>query len=172
MIKCPFCGTNCVANTVFCGECGHYLLKDEDRGTDPLDDEEEAEDQADQEEEETRASEAQKANEPRAIRLKIGDRERKIEMTLDKVIHMGRVDPGSDVFPEIDLTEHGPAKNISRRHASIRVQADAVVIEDLGSINGTLINGKRLEPYIPEILCDGDSLVLGKLQIEVKILTE
>ena len=36
MIKCPFCGTTHVANTLFCSECGTYLLEDDRRGTDPL----------------------------------------------------------------------------------------------------------------------------------------
>jgi pSer/pThr/pTyr-binding forkhead associated (FHA) protein len=40
-------------------------------------------------------------------------------------------------------------------------------VEDLGSTNGTLLNGERLSPYIPEILKDGDQLQLGKLLIEV-----
>jgi len=44
-----------------------------------------------------------------------------------------------------------------------------VVVEDLGSINGTFINGKRLAPYLPEMLNDGDSLQLGRLLIEVKL---
>ena len=39
----------------------------------------------------------------------------------------------------------------------------------MGSINGTFVNGKRLDPYLPEIINDGDILQLGKLKIEVKI---
>jgi hypothetical protein len=37
MIKCPFCQTLHVDNTIFCNECGHYLLEDRGRETDPLD---------------------------------------------------------------------------------------------------------------------------------------
>ena len=43
------------------------------------------------------------------------------------------------------------------------------MVEDLGSINGTFINGKRLAPYLPEALHDGDQLQLGKLLIEVEL---
>jgi pSer/pThr/pTyr-binding forkhead associated (FHA) protein len=58
---------------------------------------------------------------------------------------------------------------VSRRHARILKQGGMVVVEDMGSINGTFINGKRLDPYLPEVLNDGDILQLGKLKIEVKI---
>ena len=43
------------------------------------------------------------------------------------------------------------------------------MVEDLGSINGTFINGKRLAPYLPEVLSHGDQLQLGKLLIEVEL---
>jgi pSer/pThr/pTyr-binding forkhead associated (FHA) protein len=43
------------------------------------------------------------------------------------------------------------------------------MVEDLGSTNGTLLNGIRLDPYMPETLKDGDQLQLGKLLIEVKL---
>lgn len=170
MIKCPFCGTSSVENTLFCSECGLYLINGEDRATDPLEDDE-AEVSPVPEEEKTRSQPA-KGQEPHTLRLKIGDRQRKVEVSLNKTIHLGRIDPGSDVFPEIDLTEHAPAKNISRRHASIRTQDGMVVIEDLGSINGTFLNGDRLSPYLPQLLKNGDSLYLGKLRIDVEILLD
>jgi pSer/pThr/pTyr-binding forkhead associated (FHA) protein len=92
-------------------------------------------------------------------------------MPLEKITYiMGRVDPVSNVFPEIDLSNDGAlAKSVSRRHARILKQSDNLFIEDLGSINGTFVNGKKLDPYLPEILSDGDRLQLGKLPIEVKI---
>ncbi len=36
MIKCQFCQTANVANTLFCGECGTYLVDDACQTTDPL----------------------------------------------------------------------------------------------------------------------------------------
>ena len=170
MIKCPFCHTNHVDNTVFCSECGTYLLEDEQTETDQLDQQEMGwvGDTADGSE--TTPS-LQPGPQPVAIRLDIGPGKREIEVKLDKIIHMGRVDPASNVFPEIDLSDNGSStKRISRRHARILKQGDTVVIEDTGSINGTFINGKRLDPYVPEILNDGDTLQFGILLVEVKIL--
>jgi pSer/pThr/pTyr-binding forkhead associated (FHA) protein len=171
MTKCPFCGANFVANTIFCGECGHYLLKDNDRATDPLE-EIKAKTLADTAQLTASPPASLVANEPRAVRLIIGERQREVEIQLDSVTRLGRVDPGSDVFPELDLTEHGPAQNISRRHASIRKVDNQVVLEDLGSINGTFLNGKRLEAYMPYPLKTGDSFHLGNLRLKIEILLD
>jgi len=78
------------------------------------------------------------------------------------------MDPNQSIYPEIDLTDELALEaGVSRRHACIYRRGNDVEVEDLGSINGTLLNGKRLAPYIPEPLKDGDQLQLGKLLIEV-----
>jgi pSer/pThr/pTyr-binding forkhead associated (FHA) protein len=83
------------------------------------------------------------------------------------------VDPILDVFPEIDLSHEGElSKSVSRRHAAIARQGEIVVIEDTGSVNGTFVNGKRLDPYLPEIIKSGDILQLGKLQLEIEIIKQ
>ncbi|MFQ5575789.1 MAG: FHA domain-containing protein [Anaerolineae bacterium] len=168
MIKCPFCQTTHVDNTLFCSECGTYLLEDDKRGTDPLGTSEIG--WVGDTTEDPNAPASFQGTGPLAIRLKIGDRRREVEIPLNKAIHLGRLDPASDVFPEIDLTDDGgPEKGVSRRHARILKREGTVVIEDLGSINGTFINGKRLAPYLPETLSDGDSLQIGRLLIEVEL---
>lgn len=173
MIKCHYCQATHVDNTIFCNDCGNYLLEDDARETDALDTGELGwvNNMASPSKE---AAPAPDDGQPLAIRLRIVDTKREIEALLDNVTHIiGRVDPVSNVFPEIDLTEDGQlAKSVSRRHARILKQRNAVFVEDLGSINGTFINGKRLEPYMPETLRDGDILQLGKLPIEVKIRSQ
>lgn len=169
MIKCPFCGITHVANTLFCSECGTYLLEDDRRGTDPLGTDEIG--WMGEQEDDTAATRPVKSTGPLSIRLKIGEVGREVVATLNKAIHMGRLDPTSDVFPEIDLTnDSGLEKGVSRRHARILKREGTVVVEDLGSINGTFINSKRLAPYLPEVLRHGDQLQLGKLLIEVEML--
>jgi len=170
MVKCPFCGIAWVDNTVFCSECGHYLLPDdENKATDPLDTQE-----ADEltQENQFNITGGPRHTEPIAVRLNIGERQRGVEVPLSKAICLGRIDPGSDVFPDVDLSERAPSRNISRRHASIRKQEGKVMVEDIGSVNGTYINGKRLNAFLPEVLQNGDVLHLGKLRIEVEILTD
>ncbi len=55
----------------------------------------------------------------------------------------------------IRLTE----RNVSRAHARLRRQSDTYVIEDLGSYNGIVINGERLESEIQ--LSAGDRVAIG-----------
>ena len=167
MIKCPFCHTTHVANTLFCSECGTYLLEDDRRGTDPLGTGEIG--WVGQEDESGLPPTVQGSG-PLGVRLHIGESGREVEASLSKAIHLGRLDPASDVFPEIDLSgDGGLEKGVSRRHARILKREGTVVVEDLGSINGTFINGKRLAPYLPEALHDGDQLQLGKLLMEVEL---
>ena len=170
MIKCPFCHATHVANTVFCSECGNYLLEDETRATDPLLNDNDA-DKAEGTPGEPKGTGGLKKNaRPVAVQLKIGSGKREVEVNLDKDIHIGRVDPASNVFPEIDLTDEGASgKSVSRRHARIFKRDKTVVLEDLGSFNGTYINGKKLDPYLPETIGDGDILQLGRVSIEIKI---
>jgi hypothetical protein len=168
VIKCPFCGVEQVPNTLFCSECGTYLLEDDRRGTDPLGTDEIG--WVGEEEEEIEGGQTIKGTGPLSIRLRIVDTGREIEATLSKTIHIGRLDPASDVFPEVDLTsDNGLEKGVSRRHARILKREGTVVVEDLGSINGTFINSKRLAPYLPEVLRHSDQLQLGKLLIEIEM---
>jgi pSer/pThr/pTyr-binding forkhead associated (FHA) protein len=172
MVKCPFCGTIHVANTVFCGECGSYLLEDDQRKTDPLEKSMAAwlgKAGNESEEESSQPEEVYQG----AIRLKIGHRKREVEVKLDKEVNIGRVDPSSTVFPEVDLTNDEDAlKSVSRRHARIFLRDSAVRLEDLGSINGTHVNGRKLDPYMPEVLHDGDILQLGRVSIEVNLMPQ
>lgn len=49
--------------------------------------------------------------------------------------------------------------NVSRRHAELRPQGDAWVIGDLGSTNGTRVNGHRIREV--EVLRSGDEIEAG-----------
>ncbi len=76
---------------------------------------------------------------------------------------LGRSDPHSNIFPEVDLSKFDRETKVSRRHARIRRQGDTYLIEDLGSVNGTWINDAvRLAPNQPRALESGDRLRLGE----------
>jgi pSer/pThr/pTyr-binding forkhead associated (FHA) protein len=175
VIKCPFCQATHVANTLFCSECGNYLLQDEGRQTDPLDTAEMSwvETPAEEEADISLPHPLVADSKAQAIQLIIGAKKRQVEVPLDKAIHLGRVDPASNVFPEVYISnEDDAAKSVSRRHARIMRQSGTVVVEDLASVNGTFLNGKRLDPYLPEPLNDRDTLYLGKVMIEVRIIDQ
>jgi len=79
---------------------------------------------------------------------------------------IGRTDPHTGIFPEIDLTMHDPETKVSRRHARIYRQGEQFLVEDLGSVNGTIVNSItggsiRLNTKMPRVLSAGDELRLG-----------
>ena len=79
---------------------------------------------------------------------------------------VGRRDPMSNIFPEVDLSKYDPQTKISRRHARIWREGSNFLVEDLGSSNGTILaspitDSLRLVPHKPHILTSGDKLKVG-----------
>jgi pSer/pThr/pTyr-binding forkhead associated (FHA) protein len=102
------------------------------------------------------------------LKLKILDSGRDVEVPLTKEVNIGRLDPSSAWFPEVDLTNDGGLeKGVSRYHAKITRRGREVFIEDLGSVNGTFLNRKKLTPYLSQALKNGDELQLGTLILRV-----
>jgi len=82
---------------------------------------------------------------------------------------VGRWDPDSGSFPEVDMEHDDPEARISRKHALIRV-SDKITIEDIGSLNGTFVNrGRRLEPGSPAEVKNGDEIIVGKTFFKVSM---
>jgi pSer/pThr/pTyr-binding forkhead associated (FHA) protein len=76
---------------------------------------------------------------------------------------IGRWDADGGVFPDVDLDSDDPEAKVSRRHARISCENGQYVIEDLGSTNGTFVNrGRRLKPGERQPVNDGDEIIVGK----------
>jgi DNA-binding winged helix-turn-helix (wHTH) protein len=74
---------------------------------------------------------------------------------------IGRTD---DADIRIDKTE------VSRCHATITIQGTTAVIEDLGSKNGTFVNGRQLDG--PTTLTNGDEIWIGRSVARMRFLIE
>ena len=84
-------------------------------------------------------------------------------------ILIGREDPVSGVFPDVDLTPHGGEEGgVSRRHARIFVEGGAYFIEDLDSTNFTFVNKQKLAPKTRQALNDGDEIRCGRVALVLK----
>lgn len=79
---------------------------------------------------------------------------RRVEVDAELVV--GREDAGLTIEDE----------EISRRHAAIRPGDGGIEIEDLGSTNGTYVNGVRIEATTR--LAGGDTVKLGRSVIQVE----
>ena len=65
---------------------------------------------------------------------------------------------------EADITIEDP--EISRRHAEVRLAGVGIEIEDLGSTNGTFLNGSRIDSATA--LQPGDTLRVGQVELHVE----
>jgi DNA-binding NtrC family response regulator len=82
------------------------------------------------------------------------------DLGLSRAIEVGTLTIGS--HPEVDVVLGDP--QVSRRHAELQLRADGVFVRDLGSKNGTLLDGVRIEQAIvppgSRLLIGGTELVL------------
>ena len=139
-IFCGNCGSRIASDDVFCAHCG--------------------------------ARQRQAAPGRPSARLQLAaSNDSAASFVLDKDSHLiGRTDPHTGIFPEVDLSMYDPETKVSRRHARIYRQGQQFLIEDLSSVNGTTINGAiRLPPKQPRVLNSGDELKLGETTLKFMV---
>jgi DNA-binding winged helix-turn-helix (wHTH) protein len=79
--------------------------------------------------------------------------------------------PGESVFGrDSDAAVWIDDASVSRRHARILVDGEGATLEDLGSKNGTLVNGERLSDR--RRLADGDVLGIGRVSMILRVLQQ
>ena len=87
--------------------------------------------------------------------------ERRIVLQGDTTL-IGRGNPKQGVEPEIDLGIHPADRGVSTQHAVLRIHDSVLTITDLGSTNGTYLNGdNRLAEGEETPLADGDRIHVG-----------
>ena len=105
------------------------------------------------------------------LALRIKDRQEPIHIEVTGRYVIGRVHPRSDERPDLDLNKYGAFfHGVSRQHVAITKDGNLLQVEDLGSTNGTYLNGMRMLPHQPRMLRDGDELCLGHLVMRVHFL--
>jgi serine/threonine protein kinase len=153
-VFCGFCGKQIVATDVFCAFCG-----------------------AQQPIAQQNVSNPSLAVQPMTAKLVIqatGELEPS-SFRLEKTENLlGRRDPMSNIFPEVDLSKYDPQTKISRRHARIWREGNSFLVEDLGSSNGTTLlpssnDSVRLLPHQPHTLTNGDKIRLGDTTLHFTI---
>ncbi len=83
---------------------------------------------------------------------------------------IGRYDPVTELNPDVDLTEIDLKRSVSRRHARIiRDGEEFALIEEIGALNGTFVNGTKLVAGQPHPISDGDQLGVGMVKLVFRI---
>jgi CRP-like cAMP-binding protein len=86
---------------------------------------------------------------------------------------VGRVDPVTGLRPDVDLTALDTQRSVSRRHAKIvRLGSEFEVVEDIGTMNGTFVNGRRIATGNPIRLRDGDKVRFGLVDLTFRVTQE
>jgi CRP-like cAMP-binding protein len=82
---------------------------------------------------------------------------------------LGRYDSVTGMTPEIDLSNEDQSRNISRRHARLVIkEGHFYIAEEIGTMNGTFLNGQKLPNGVLTPIKDGDELVLCRLGVTFK----
>ena len=91
-----------------------------------------------------------------------------LPLSIKNEFTMGRVSDGQPIMPDIDLSPYQAyAAGVSRLHGVIKRDGNHIIFVDLGSANGTYINGKRLNANAEQVLNHGDIVALGKLKLQI-----
>ncbi len=84
---------------------------------------------------------------------------------------LGRAIEGQPILPDVDLSPFDAfTLGVSRLHAVLRIINGEVVVADLGSSNGTRVNGQKIVPHVDYPINHGDVIALGKLKIQILII--
>ncbi len=105
------------------------------------------------------------------IALYIQEIENPLIITLKSELLLGRYGGIETEQPAVDLAafkgfEHG----VSRKHALLKRLGPDVAIIDLGSTNGTWLNGIRLQAHQPVTVRNGDRLLVARLPMQIYLV--
>lgn len=166
MIICSNCKHANMTGALFCAECGAQLI-----GRDTLTTQSIATENLKTASRRTTGEMSQPVEGENAwANLHLLDTGQVLPLSSRNEFTMGRISEGQPIMPDIDLSPYQAyAAGVSRLHAVIRRNGNAIVFMDLGSANGTFINGSRLTPNTEQTLQHGDILALGKMRIQVLI---
>jgi pSer/pThr/pTyr-binding forkhead associated (FHA) protein len=174
MILCPNCLHKELTGALFCSECGAQLVFNEGIPTSDINTASAQEAAADAIREQATDLETQTfTGLPENIRLTLNliNTGEVLNLGSRSEYTLGRVSEGQPIIPDIDLSPYKAYDaGVSRMHISIKIK-NQVTVTDLGSANGTRINGRRIAPHMPYPLKHGDILTLGKFKIQVLFQT-
>ena len=165
-MKCPHCQKQNRSGLLLCEHCGHQLLTLSDFSR-----------------YQTRSIEAGPAlpspldfqrmgtgylHSSSFVTLDLLDSNKKISLKTKGHILLGRADKDSQWQPTVDFTPYGAVEmGVSRVHVDLYFESDQVFVLELGSANGTRVNGVSLQIGGAQQIHNGDLLEMGHLRMRV-----
>jgi hypothetical protein len=168
MIECPNCHNKEMPGALFCRECGAQLIGISGSATQSISSR--LTDQLLEHLSELPEGVTPPPPTDVAISLFIMDTGEVLPLEGRTEFTLGRSAEGQPILPDIDLAPYHAYENgVSRLHASITLGKQQALATDLGSANGTRLNGQKIPPHKPYPVKHGDILTLGKLKIQLLI---
>jgi hypothetical protein len=164
MIVCSSCKHSNMTGALFCAECGTQLVGREDLATQVIKDNDMKMASKQSKEDKYQSFNANEA----WGSLHLVDTGQVLPLSIKNEFTLGRVSEGQPIMPDIDFSPYQAyASGVSRLHSVLKRTGDRVIYMDLGSANGSYINGARLAPNVEHSLQHGDVIALGKLRIQI-----
>jgi len=166
MISCKVCNNEEFSGAIFCGECGSQLAFLTGKKVDTL----VYPSQAKGLELDISNTIPKKLLESRNFILYYADGEEVLNLPDQDEFTIGRFVEGQVITPDVDLNPFDAFdKGVSRIHATIRIddKKNKVHVIDLGSANGSSVNGYEIPANSEVPLNHGDVLSLGKINLKV-----
>jgi predicted amidophosphoribosyltransferase len=147
---CPACGAEVEPGDAFCSTCGYALQE-------PAAPQPEA------------VEAAVSPPPPAGPRLVVSASGAEIPLPEKDEILIGREDPVSGVYPDVDLTPHGGEEGgVSRRHARLIAEGGKYYVEDLDSTNFTFVNKQKVAPQARQEVGEGDNIRFGRVEVALR----
>lgn len=165
---CPTCGFKNRPGDLVCRNCGRMLAQGIEPQTRKLR----------TGEMETVDQESSKVDEEQfnfpddaAIALRLKEVKDPLIYQIEEVLLIGRYDKSTDTSPDIDMHRFaGYLLGVSRQHAKLYREDGRLILEDLGSSNGTFLNGRRLNAYERKIVPNESRIGLGDLHFTLSFI--
>ena len=168
MIICPNCQHENIDGTMFCEDCGAQIVGSDGMSTQIISDDSKQV----IEKVSTQDFPPAQGNMEAWASLHLIESGQILPLADRSEFTVGRVTDSQAIMPDIDLTPYQAySSGVSRLHIVILREGTHVQIMDLGSANGTYLNGKRMKPNIKQALNHGDLISLGKLKIQILLKT-
>ena len=153
-LHCPECGFVNAEGANYCQKCGAYLARSEKSDTGEVESTVTYKVNEETGEYEPVSLEAEVGKAGAALVIRSGGGRAGETFAIDEErMSIGRT-PDASIFLD-DVT-------VSRNHALLVERQDGHFIDDLGSLNGTYVNRRRIESHLLE---DGDEIQIGKYKL-------
>ena len=170
MITCPNCKYEEISGALFCSECGARLIASHLPTTQNLSHGNSGAltFQVRPKSPPVSMPESSTEQEEAGVSLHLVESGQILNLSGQTEYTIGRGAEGQFILPDVDLSSYQAyAQGVSRMHAALKINNQRVYISDLGSSNGTRVNGQKIVANVDFPLNHGDVIALGKFKIQV-----